>query len=84
MDGLHPSLKYDSPSGLKKVIKIKIDEVSAKIREGDPVDEKKDYALDVWAGVISITKKFEEPVSDTKLKPGITLSESAKNKLQET
>lgn len=67
-----------------KVIKIKIDEVSAKVRTGDPVDEKEDYALDVWAGVLPIEKKLGKPIADTKLKSGIVLPKSAKNKIYDT
>lgn len=64
-----------------KVIKISIDEASAKVRTGDPVDEKEDYILDVWAGILPIEKKFGKPIPDIKLKSDILLPESAKNKL---
>ena len=64
-----------------KVIKISIDEVSAKVRTGDPIDEKEDYALNVWAGVLPIEKKYGKPIPDMKLKSGVMLPESAKNKL---
>lgn len=29
-----------------------LDQVSAKVRAGDPVDDEEDYDLDVWAGVL--------------------------------
>ena len=59
-----------------KVIEIEIDEVSAKARTGDPVDDKEDYGLDIWAGLLPIYKSYGEPRSDSKLKEGIELAES--------
>ena len=37
-----------------KVIKIQIEEASAKRRTGPPIDDKVDYELDIWAGVIPL------------------------------
>ena len=59
------------------VLKFKIDAASAKIRTGDPVDDEADYGLDVWAGVLPISNKFEEPVADQKLADGIVVSDAA-------
>ena len=59
-----------------KIIKIPISEASAKIRTGPPVDDKKDYDLPIWAGVIPIKKSYERPISDPKLKTGISISNS--------
>lgn len=46
------------------VLKLPINEASAKIRTGPPVDDEADYALDVWAGVIPITLQQGEPIKD--------------------
>ena len=46
------------------VIALPLSEASAKVRTGPPVDEEEDYALDVWAGVIPMTLRPEEPVRD--------------------
>lgn len=62
-----------------KVIKIEITEASAKVRSGDPVDEKEDYNLDYWAGVLPIEKKFGKPIPDSKLKEGIKAPKSITN-----
>lgn len=35
-----------------KVLRMEIDEASAKVRVGYPVDDEEDYALPIWAGVI--------------------------------
>jgi len=61
------------------VLKLPIEEASAKIRTGDPADDKADYALDIWAGVIPFSKKIHEPIADPKLKEGIKIAESAIN-----
>ena len=47
---------------LKKtaVLKMPIDDASAKISSKFPEDETEDYALDVWAGIIPITQSFGE------------------------
>lgn len=46
------------------VLKLPINEASAKIRTGPPVDDEADHALDVWAGVIPITLQQGEPIKD--------------------
>lgn len=59
-----------------KVLEITIDEASAKTRTGGPVDDKKDYELDIWAGVIPYNQQAEKPVVDEQLKPGVALPKS--------
>lgn len=83
LKGRWEEVRQPSEKELKatKVIKIFIDEASAKVRTGDPIDEKEDYALNVWAGVFPIEKKYGKPIPDMKLKSGIMLPDSAKNKL---
>lgn len=49
------------------VVSISIDEASAKIRSGPPVDDEEDYNLAVWAGDIPVAQKFGLPVNDPKL-----------------
>jgi len=59
-----------------KVLKLKITEASAKIRTGPPSDDKADYDLDIWAGVIPIEKKYGQPITDPDLKAGVPVAES--------
>lgn len=54
------------------VLSLPLEEASAKIRTGDPVDDDEDYALDVWAGVIPLKVQAEKPQDDSKLKDGIS------------
>ena len=56
-----------------RVVSIKIDEASAKIRVGPPVDEQEDYALPVWAGVLPLQEKPLSPIRDELLAAGISL-----------
>jgi nitroimidazol reductase NimA-like FMN-containing flavoprotein (pyridoxamine 5'-phosphate oxidase superfamily) len=58
------------------VLTIPIQEASAKIRTGPPLDEKEDYDLAVWAGELPTKLQFRSPVKDPLLKPDIPLSES--------
>ncbi len=50
---------------------LEIDEGSAKVRAGGPVDDDEDYDLDVWAGVVPVTTTLGAPIPDPRLKPGI-------------
>ncbi len=63
---------------ITKVLQLKIDEASAKIRDEGVVDDKEDYKLDIWAGIVPITKSYGSPIADEKLRQGINLPESVK------
>ena len=43
---------------------VQIESASAKIRTGGPIDDKDDYQLDVWAGVVPLREQMLTPVSD--------------------
>jgi len=47
-----------------RVVSIKIDEASAKVRLGPPVDEQDDYLLSVWAGILPLQEVPFLPVQD--------------------
>lgn len=53
------------------ILELPIDEASAKIRTGGPIDDDEDYELDFWAGVLPMAKGFGKPVADVKLKNGV-------------
>jgi nitroimidazol reductase NimA-like FMN-containing flavoprotein (pyridoxamine 5'-phosphate oxidase superfamily) len=46
------------------VLALPIDEASAKIRTGGPVDDEEDYALPVWAGVLPLKLTPGAPLAD--------------------
>ncbi len=52
------------------VLRIRLDEASAKIRTGPPVDEEEDYDLPAWAGVIGLQLVAGAPEPDQRLAPG--------------
>jgi uncharacterized protein len=49
-----------------EVLSLPLDEASAKIRTGPPVDAPEDYALPVWAGEVPLRVVVSEPVTDTR------------------
>ena len=55
------------------VLSFKIDEASAKVRTGGPIDDDEDYSLDIWAGVVPLKQQRMQPISDIKLKQSIPL-----------
>lgn len=62
-----------SPMELKatSVLCLPIEEASAKIRTGPPIDDEEDYALAHWAGVIPLALQAEPPLRDPRLPAGI-------------
>jgi uncharacterized protein len=59
------------------VLALAIDEASAKVRSGPPLDDEPDYDLPVWAGVIPIASEAGEPQPDPRVAPGTPPSPSA-------
>ncbi len=58
------------------VLSIPLDEASAKIRTGNPVDDAEDYDLDVWAGVLPLNLTTDAPIADDRLKYGIKVPQN--------
>jgi len=46
------------------VLRLPINEFSAKIRVGPPVDDEEDYSFPTWAGVITLEVKYGTPIRD--------------------
>jgi len=46
------------------VLRLPINEFSAKIRVGPPVDDEEDYSFPTWAGVIPLEVKSGTPIRD--------------------
>ncbi len=53
------------------VLALALNEVSAKVRTGGPIDDEEDYALPIWAGVVPIRTRAGEPLADTRVLSGI-------------
>ena len=52
---------------LTTVLSLPLDEASAKVRTGPPLDDEEDYALNVWAGVIPLRITADKPIADPRL-----------------
>jgi nitroimidazol reductase NimA-like FMN-containing flavoprotein (pyridoxamine 5'-phosphate oxidase superfamily) len=57
------------------VLRLPIEEFSAKVRSGPPIDDEEDYLFPTWAGVIPIEMKVGKPVDDPRLEPGRAVPE---------
>jgi nitroimidazol reductase NimA-like FMN-containing flavoprotein (pyridoxamine 5'-phosphate oxidase superfamily) len=55
------------------VLSFTIEEASAKVRTGPPLDDDEDYSLDIWAGVVPLKQERQQPIPDARLKQGILL-----------
>jgi len=51
------------------VLRLPIEEFSAKVRTGPPVDDEEDYSFPTWAGVVPLEMIAGSPVNDPKLDP---------------
>jgi nitroimidazol reductase NimA-like FMN-containing flavoprotein (pyridoxamine 5'-phosphate oxidase superfamily) len=54
----------DQEMKLTTVLCLPLQEASAKIRTGPPLDDEEDYALPIWAGVVPLKLVAGEPVKD--------------------
>src|SRR5580700_2804133 len=57
------------------VLEFSIDEASAKVRAGPPLDNENDYDLPVWAGVIPLEIASRPPMPDDRLIEGVPVPE---------
>ncbi len=53
------------------VVRLSLDEASAKVRSGDPVDDLDDLGLGHWAGVIPLAQVASAPVPAADLEAGV-------------
>lgn len=61
------------------VLSLALEEVSAKVRTGGPIDDEADYALPVWAGVLPLETVAKTPVPDAQRKNDPEIPEYLKN-----
>ncbi|MEU1484861.1 pyridoxamine 5'-phosphate oxidase family protein [Streptomyces sp. NPDC005752] len=77
VDQVVPGRSKDSrPADAKElaataVIRLDLDEVSAKIRTGGPNDEPEDLSLPHWAGVVPVAPAYAAPVPSGDLDPAV-------------
>jgi len=51
------------------VMRLPIEEFSAKVRQGPPIDDEEDYSFPTWAGVIPLEMVPGAPENDPRLDP---------------
>jgi nitroimidazol reductase NimA-like FMN-containing flavoprotein (pyridoxamine 5'-phosphate oxidase superfamily) len=71
--GRWAEVRWPSENEMKatSILAIPIEEASAKIRTGPPLDDEEDYAMNVWAGVIPFASEPTDPEADPRLPAGI-------------
>lgn len=73
--------RQPSPKELRAtmVLALSLNEASAKIRTGPPIDDEEDMELPVWAGVLPLHLSTGEAVPDPQLKGGIEVPQYIRN-----
>ena len=71
--GRNAQLRPMTANELKQtaVMRISLEQASAKVRTGPPVDDDADYDWPVWAGVLPVSTSFGQPEPDPRLDDGI-------------
>ena len=52
-------------------LRLSIDEFSAKVRQGPPIDDEEDYSFRTWAGVIPLHTAAEAPIPEERCGPDV-------------
>lgn len=61
------------------VLRVPIEEFSAKVRTGPPVDDEEDYSFPTWAGVIPMEMRAGEAINDSRLELERAVPEYVRN-----
>jgi uncharacterized protein len=61
------------------VLRVAIDEFSAKVRTGPPIDDAEDISFPTWAGVVPLTMQVGAPVDDPQLDRSRTIPDYVRN-----
>lgn len=49
------------------VLVLPMEEVSAKMRSGPPIDDEEDYEIPIWAGVVPVHMRAGDPIPDDRI-----------------
>jgi len=60
------------------VLAVPLEEVSAKVRTGPPLDDEEDYGLPMWAGVLPLQLIPGEPIADPRLQAAATAPQNVR------
>lgn len=61
------------------ILRVPIQEFSAKVREGPVIDDEEDYTFPVWAGVLPLNLVTGDAVNDSRLSEKIAVPDYVKN-----
>jgi hypothetical protein len=61
------------------VLRVAIEEFSAKVRQGPPIDDEEDYSFPTWAGVVPLEMVAGAPIDDARLLPGTKIPQYARH-----
>jgi nitroimidazol reductase NimA-like FMN-containing flavoprotein (pyridoxamine 5'-phosphate oxidase superfamily) len=78
MKGRWNQIRWPNEQEMKgtTVLALPLEEVSAKVRTGGPIDDEEDYALPIWAGVLPLPVIPAAPIPDARLAGGIAVPEN--------
>ena len=78
--GRWEEVRQPTPAEMKatSVLALALEEVSAKVRTGGPIDDEEDYALPVWAGVVPVRLQAGEPIPDDRVLAGVAAVEKGR------
>jgi uncharacterized protein len=81
LPGRWDDARQPNQSELKQtsVLRVPIEEFSAKVRNGPAIDDEEDYTFPTWAGVIPLEMKTGAPIDDARLEPGRTVPPYVRN-----
>jgi len=71
LPGRWDEVRQPNPQELKAtmIVRLPIEEFSAKVRQGPVIDDEEDYSFPTWAGVIPLNTVAGPPESDARLDP---------------
>ena len=81
LPGRWEDARQPNPQELKatSVLRVPIEEFSAKVRTGPPIDDEEDYSFPTWAGVLPLEMVAGKAVDDPRLPPGKEVPNYAKH-----
>jgi hypothetical protein len=83
MKGRWDDVRQPTEQELKatSVLSLSLEEVSAKVRTGGPIDDEADYSLSIWAGVLPLATVAKPAIPDPRLDQGIPVPGYLKERL---
>lgn len=75
VEGRYDNVRPTAANEMKATdfLRVPIENVVAKVRAGDPVDDKEDMALGYWAGEVGIEQIYKAPKSAADLENGVDI-----------